>query len=80
MAWKVERCGHRHKEEMTIGNGAVIGAGAVVIQSVPDYAIVAGVSVRVIKFHFDEETRSRLVSLNWWDWDNNKIIRARNRV
>lgn len=33
-----------------IGNGAVVGVGAVVAEDVPDYAIVAGVPAKIIRY------------------------------
>jgi len=52
---------------LTIGDGAVVAAGAVVTKDVPPYAIVAGVPARVVKFRFNEEQIEYLMGLKWWD-------------
>ncbi len=36
---------------VTIGRHAVIGAGAVVVEDIPDYALAVGVPARVVKFY-----------------------------
>jgi acetyltransferase-like isoleucine patch superfamily enzyme len=36
---------------VTVGRHAVVAAGAVVVDDVPDYALVAGVPARVVKFY-----------------------------
>ncbi len=52
---------------VVIGNGAIVGAGAVVTKNVPDYAIVGGVTAKVIKYRFAAETCQRLLDVKWWD-------------
>jgi virginiamycin A acetyltransferase len=53
----------------TIGDGAVIGAGAVVFKDVPAYAVVVGNPARVVRYRFAPETIAALLEEKWWDKD-----------
>lgn len=58
---------------VTIGDGAVIGARAVVTKDVAPYSIVGGVPAKEIRKRFDPETVEALLLLRWWDWPLEKI-------
>lgn len=58
---------------VNIGNGAVIATGSLVTKDVPDYAIVGGVPAQIIKFRFTPEQIKALITIQWWDWDLEKI-------
>ncbi|MCK8484603.1 CatB-related O-acetyltransferase [Aliiroseovarius sp. S2029] len=62
---------------VTIGNGAIIGAGAVVRSDVPDYAIVVGNPAQVVKMRLPPDDIARMNRLAWWDWPVDLIARAR---
>lgn len=58
-----------------IGNGAVVGAGAVVTKDVAPYAVVAGNPARLLRYRFSEPTVARLTATAWWDRDDETLER-----
>ncbi|MCL2371631.1 CatB-related O-acetyltransferase, partial [Candidatus Saccharibacteria bacterium] len=51
---------------VNIGNGAIVGANAVVTKDVAPYTLVAGVPAKEIKKRFSDDTIAFLEDLKWW--------------
>jgi acetyltransferase-like isoleucine patch superfamily enzyme len=61
---------------VTIGDGAIVAAGAVVIKDVPPYAMVGGNPAKVLRYRFDEAQIEALLEIRWWDWPEERIRAA----
>lgn len=64
------------RPEITVGDGAVVAASAVVTRDVAPYTIVAGIPAAPIRARFAPDIAERLMALAWWDWDH-ATLRAR---
>ena len=58
---------------VTIGQGAIVGAGAVVTKDVPPYAIVGGNPAKVIKYRFEPEIIEKLLKFDYSKLTEKKI-------
>lgn len=56
-----------------IGHGAVIAANSVVTGEIPPYAIAGGTPARVLKYRFEKDVIDRFLTMEWWNWDIEKI-------
>ncbi len=60
---------------VTVGDGAIIAANSTVVNDVEPYSIVGGNPARLIKKRFSEDTIAKLLELQWWNWDIDKVTR-----
>jgi virginiamycin A acetyltransferase len=62
---------------VTIGNGAVVAAFALVTKDVPAYAIVGGNPAKVLSLRFSDQQIAALHRIAWWELPDAQI---RDRV
>ncbi len=58
---------------VTIGDGAILGAGSVVTKDVAPFTIVAGNPAREIRKRFSEEKIKKIQEAEWWYWSLEKM-------
>lgn len=56
-----------------VGDGAIVGAHAVITKDVPPYALVAGNPAQVKKYRFLKKEIKKLLEIKWWDWEHETI-------
>lgn len=61
-----------------IGNGVIVAAGSVITKDIPDYAVVAGVPAKILRYRYTPEQISELNKIAWWDWTDEKIRECYN--
>ena len=64
------------KPGVTIGNGAIVAANALVTKDVQPYEIVGGIPAKLIRHRFPEDIIRQLLDLAWWEYsclDFNKL-------
>lgn len=58
---------------ITIGDGAIVAAGSVVVKDVEPYSMVGGNPAKHLKFRFTEDQIDSLLKISWWNWDEDRI-------
>jgi len=61
------------KQGVIIGHGSVIGMGSIVTKDVEPYSIVAGNPARLIRKRFDDETIQNLLTIQWWNLNEDEL-------
>jgi acetyltransferase-like isoleucine patch superfamily enzyme len=61
---------------ITVGHGAVVANGSVVVKDVAPYEIVGGNPAKHIRWRFDAPKREALLASAWWDWSEDEVLQV----
>lgn len=57
----------------SIGDGAIIGTSAVVLENVPPYAIVVGTPAKIKRYRYSADMIECFLKVKWWEWGKEEI-------
>lgn len=63
-----------------IGFGAAVAANAVVTRDVPNFAVVAGIPAKIIKYRFPESMQNTILASLWWEKEHAAAAIALNQL
>jgi acetyltransferase-like isoleucine patch superfamily enzyme len=58
----------------SIGDGAIIGAGAIVHTDIPPYAVVVGHPSRIVRYRFSKPLINELLKSKWWEKSIDELL------
>ena len=61
---------------VTIGEGAIVASGSIVVGDVPPYTMVGGNPAKAIKKRFTDEEIKQLLTIRWFDWTADELKNA----
>lgn len=64
----------------SIGDGAIVGAGAIVTKDIPPYAVVAGNPAKILRYRFSPKQIDYLQSTRWWELSKNELALTSNEI
>ena len=70
-------------EGVKVGNGAVVGAGAIVTKDLKPYEIVVGIPAKHLRYRFDKEIIDNIEKSKWWEKEdmfyrnNDKLFKSK---
>lgn len=65
---------------VSIGNGAVIGAGTVVTKDIPPYAVAVGNPARLVRYRFPHDIISKLEETCWWNLKDEELTKLSEHI
>ncbi len=57
----------------TIGDGVIVAAKSIVRGVLEPYSIYAGIPAKLIGKRFEQQFIEKLTTINWWNWDDDRI-------